>query len=103
MLHFRPSPRANNGATEYRHLLSWCTLAVAALALIAARLRRRRNRRSSLAEALKLAVARSQQLASQRSMVDAAREMAGPQASCRIRSSSPASRTSRPRARTPGR
>ena len=78
MLHFRPSPRANHGATESRHPLSWCTLAIAALAVIAASPAAAADPPLSLAEALKLAVARSQQLASQRSMVDAAREMAIP-------------------------
>ncbi len=55
-----------------------CTLAVAALAVIAASPAAAAEPPLSLAETLKIAVARSQQLVSQRAMVDAAREMAIP-------------------------
>jgi outer membrane protein TolC len=78
MLHSRPSPRAINGATESRHLLRLCALAIAALATLVTWPAGAAEPPLSLAEALKLAVSRSQQLASQRSMVDAAREMAIP-------------------------
>jgi outer membrane protein TolC len=78
MWHSWPSPRANNGAPDSRGSSRRCALLVAAVAAFAAWPAAAAEPPLSLAEALKLAVARSQQLVSQRAMVDAAREMAIP-------------------------
>src|SRR5512143_3946070 len=77
MWHFPPSPRAIHGAPDSSRLLRCCVLTVAAGALFAA-FPAAAEPTLSLAEALKIAVARSQQLVSQRAMVDASREMAIP-------------------------
>jgi outer membrane protein TolC len=78
MSHFRPSPRAINGTPDSRRHWRRCALAAAAIATFTAWPAGATEPPLSLAEALKLAVSRSQQLVSQRAMVDAAHEMAIP-------------------------
>ncbi len=78
MWHSPPSPRAINGAPDSHRFPRGCALMLAAGMALVAWPVAAAEPALSLAEALKLAVARSQQLASQRSMVDAAREMAIP-------------------------
>ncbi len=77
MSSFRPTPRATSGAPQLPNLATRGR--VAALAVAAALVGGAAYAQGaplSLAEALKLAVAQSQQVVSQRAMIEAAREMA---------------------------
>jgi len=78
MWHFPPSSRAIHGAPDSHRLLRGCALTLAAgIAFVASPVAAALPT-LSLTEALKIAVSRSQQLVSQRAMVDASREMAIP-------------------------
>lgn len=78
MWHFPPSPRAAYGAPDLsRRLRGGWLLFTFGIALCASPIAVAQAP-LSLAEALKIAVARSQQLVSQRAMVEASREMAVP-------------------------
>lgn len=78
MWHSPPWSRAINGASDSHRFPRGCALILAAGMALVAWPVAAAEPTLSLAEALKIAVSRSQQLASQRSMVDAAREMAIP-------------------------